>query len=82
MGLYDDKERGDERVHFAREDEKLLRKLLSKVKAQADQVDKQGADGHKDAEAAKLKKILPKHKLTDQEIELLLGWKHGVGDEL
>jgi hypothetical protein len=80
-------------VHFRKEDERLLRKLLSKVKAQADavrhctccrpflslharerlplfckgdtskptemvlptQVDKSGADGHKDEEMTKLK---------------------------
>lgn len=38
MTNFKDKERGEELVHFRKEDEKLLRKLLEKVKAQADKV--------------------------------------------
>jgi hypothetical protein len=38
MGTFEDKERGEEQIHFRKEDEKLLRKLLEKVKAQADKV--------------------------------------------
>ncbi len=35
---FSDREKGEELVHFRKEDEKLLRKLLEKVKAQADKV--------------------------------------------
>lgn len=38
MTNFKDKERGEETVHFRKEDEKLLRKLLEKVRAQADKV--------------------------------------------
>lgn len=38
MTSFSDREKGEERVHFRKEDEKLLRKLLEKVKAQADKV--------------------------------------------
>lgn len=35
---FKDREKGEELVHFRKEDEKLLRKLLEKVRAQADKV--------------------------------------------
>ena len=35
---FNDREKGEELVHFRKEDEKLLRKLLEKVRAQADKV--------------------------------------------
>ncbi len=35
---FKDREQGEELVHFRKEDEKLLRKLLEKVRAQADKV--------------------------------------------
>ena len=38
MASFSDREKGEELVHFRKEDERLLRKLLEKVKAQADKV--------------------------------------------
>ncbi|KAL3131684.1 hypothetical protein ABBQ38_007976 [Trebouxia sp. C0009 RCD-2024] len=38
FATFDDRERGEERVHFRREEERLLRDLLSKVKKQTDAV--------------------------------------------
>ena len=38
MGVFEDKERGDEGIHFRREDERLLEALLKKVRAAADKV--------------------------------------------
>lgn len=74
-GPFQEKERAEETIHFRKEDEKLLRKLLQKVKTQADQVDKHEADSHEQAERSSLKKILGE-KVTDAQIEALLGWKH------
>ena len=38
MDIYKDKEMGDEQIHFRKEDERLMRQLLEKVKAAADKV--------------------------------------------
>lgn len=37
-GIFEDKERGDESMHFRKEDERLLSQLLNKVKAAAEKV--------------------------------------------
>eukprot|EP00884_Botryococcus_braunii_P020844 jgi/Botrbrau1/7443/Bobra.0083s0016.1 len=74
-GPFQEKERAEETIHFRKEDEKLLRKLLQKVKTQADQADKHEAESHEQEERSFLKKVLGE-KVTDAQIEALLGWKH------
>jgi len=74
FAAFEDRERGEEQVHFRREDEKLLRSLLAKVKKQAD-VAEGGADGAKSAEEQQLKTILG-DKANPSTIEALIRWKH------
>ena len=74
-----DKERGDEKAHFNKEDEKLLKNLLKKVQIQAKQSE------HTPAEVAKsnasLKKVFKDHKIDEanQEFfEALVNWKNQI----
>lgn len=76
MKGYDDKEAAEERLFFKKEDEKLLRKLLNKVKAQADATDVHEAKGDKEAELSALHSIIAKYKMSEDDLEALLKWKH------
>lgn len=60
-----DKGKGDETVHFRKEEEAQLKKLMEKIKS-------------KEAVAKKeLNAILGSHKLPDEVIQRLIDWKHG-----
>lgn len=72
---YDDKENAEEAIFFKKEDEKLLRELLSKVRAQAEKHDVHSAKGALVAEKSALDQIVG-CKLTEAEKEALLAWKH------
>eukprot|EP01025_Chloroclados_australasicus_P050964 TRINITY_DN5925_c1_g1_i3.p3 TRINITY_DN5925_c1_g1~~TRINITY_DN5925_c1_g1_i3.p3 ORF type:complete len:111 (-),score=16.41 TRINITY_DN5925_c1_g1_i3:291-623(-) len=72
---YDEKERGEEALYFSKEDEKTLRKLLTKVKQQAD-TDLQEKAKHEAAEADALKGIVAKYNITHDDFLALLKWKH------
>ncbi|KAK9918185.1 hypothetical protein WJX75_002078 [Coccomyxa subellipsoidea] len=76
MTSFSDREKGEELVHFRKEDERLLRKLLEKVKAQADKVDTKEAEDHAESELAKLKDILEKYKVAEKDLKALIDWKH------
>lgn len=65
---YDNKEQAEEAVFFHKEDEKLLKSLLRKVRAQAEAHDTHSAVGAKAAELSSLNEIVGK-KLTDAEKE-------------
>lgn len=65
---YDNKEQAEEAVFFHKEDEKLLKKLLSKVRAQAEQYDSRSASEARSAELSALSEIVG-NKLTDVEKE-------------
>ena len=75
MKGYDDKEAAEERLFFKKEDEKLLRELLSKVRAQAEAADPHSATGTLAAERSALEAIVG-GKLSDVEKEAVLKWKH------
>lgn len=75
MKGYDDKERTEERLFFKKEDEKLLRELLSKVRAQAEATDPHAATGTLAAERSALDAIVGA-KLSASEKDQLLAWKH------
>jgi len=72
---YDDKEGAEEAVFFRKEDEKLLRHLLDKVRAQAEKQDVHSASGVRTAELSALNEIVGS-KLSDAEKEKLILWKH------
>lgn len=76
MQGYDDKEAAEERLFFKKEDEKLLRKLLGKVKAQADQADVHAAVGDKAAELSSLQAIVAKYNVSQDDIDALIAWKN------
>lgn len=60
---------------FSKEDEKALRKLLTKVKTSADaSCTTAGAHNKKEEEA--LHAIVGKHKLSDADMKALYAWRH------
>ncbi|DBA96131.1 hypothetical protein WJX77_005569 [Trebouxia sp. C0004] len=75
---FDERERGEERVHFKREEERLLRDLLAKVKKQTDETDKAGADKSKSEELSKLKSMVGKYNMKEADLEELIKWKHAA----
>lgn len=75
MKGYDDREAAEERLFFKKEDEKLLRELLSKVRAQAEAADPHAATGTLAAERSALDAIVG-GKLSDAEKDEVLKWKH------
>eukprot|EP01026_Neomeris_dumetosa_P067284 TRINITY_DN65594_c0_g1_i3.p3 TRINITY_DN65594_c0_g1~~TRINITY_DN65594_c0_g1_i3.p3 ORF type:complete len:111 (-),score=22.86 TRINITY_DN65594_c0_g1_i3:182-514(-) len=72
---YDEKERGEENLYFSKEDEKTLRKLLAKVKQQAD-TDAEEKYKHEAAEREALKGIVSKYNIAQDDFLALLKWKH------
>lgn len=72
---YDEKENAEEAIFFKKEDEKLLRSLLSKVRAQAEQHDVHSAKGALAAEKSSLEEIVGS-KLSAAEKDALIEWKH------
>ena len=68
MTGYDDREAAQEAVFFHKEDEKLLKKLLGKVRAQAEVYDKHNATGARAAELSALTEIVG-DKLSEAEKE-------------
>lgn len=72
---YDEKENAEEAIFFKKEDEKLLRSLLSKVRAQAEQHDVHSAKGVLAAEKSALDAIVGS-KLSAAEKDALIEWKH------
>ncbi|CAL8471384.1 g10926 [Coccomyxa elongata] len=69
---------GEELVHFRKEDEKLLRKLLEKVRAQADKVDTKEAEDHAQKELSELKGVLGKYNVSEDDLKAVLAWKHAA----
>jgi hypothetical protein len=65
---YNDKEAAEEAVFFHKEDEKLLKKLLSKVRAQAEVHDQHSAAGARAADLSSLNEIVGS-KLTEAQKE-------------
>eukprot|EP01024_Parvocaulis_polyphysoides_P069583 TRINITY_DN852_c0_g1_i1.p4 TRINITY_DN852_c0_g1~~TRINITY_DN852_c0_g1_i1.p4 ORF type:complete len:109 (-),score=23.61 TRINITY_DN852_c0_g1_i1:347-673(-) len=72
---YDEKERGEEALYFSKEDERAMRKLLSKVKQQADTdvAERQKQDA---SEQESLKAIVSKYNISQDDFMALLKWKH------
>lgn len=63
-------------MHFLKEDERLLRKLLSKIKAQADAADVHEAAGVEASERSALSAIVGKYGVSAEDMDKLLDWKH------
>jgi hypothetical protein len=72
----DKRARAQESVFFKKEDEKLLRKLLNKVKVEAAHHDQQEAEIHAKDERAALQKIVGKYNVSEEDLEAILHWRH------
>jgi hypothetical protein len=70
-----EKELAEEKVYFNKEDEKLLRKLLTKIKGHADK-DTSAAAPAASVEKQRLMAIVSKYGVSDADIEALLAWRH------
>ncbi|RHY27914.1 hypothetical protein DYB32_006438 [Aphanomyces invadans] len=70
-----DKERAEEARYFNKEDERALRKLLAKLKGQADAADAAGAQTQESIEKKELAQILGANA-SPATIEALIKWKH------
>jgi hypothetical protein len=65
-------------MYFSKEDERLLSKLLSKVKKQTQVTDVSAATQSAVAEEAALRNIVAKYKLSKEDFQALLDWKHST----
>ncbi|KAF1329638.1 Oxysterol-binding protein 9, partial [Globisporangium splendens] len=72
---FKDKERATETAFFNKEDEKALRRLLKKLKGQADVNDAPGLKDHVDHDVQGLKEIMGLN-LSQEQVNALLKWKH------
>uniref|UniRef100_K3X5X4 Uncharacterized protein n=1 Tax=Globisporangium ultimum (strain ATCC 200006 / CBS 805.95 / DAOM BR144) TaxID=431595 RepID=K3X5X4_GLOUD len=70
-----DKERAAETAFFNKEDEKSLRRLLKKLKGQADVNDAPGLKSHVNHDVQGLKEITGLN-LSQEQVNALLKWKH------
>ncbi|CAD8087728.1 unnamed protein product [Paramecium primaurelia] len=72
-----DKDKGDEKVYFTKEDQKLMQKLLKKMKENNEKPKSSGSNDKEDKED--LQKIFSRYKInyTDALIEEVLNWKRG-----
>jgi hypothetical protein len=65
-----------ENLYFNKEEEKLLGKILQKVKTQTEVADKHSAAGSKAADLSALKEIVAKYNVSHADQEKLLAWKN------
>lgn len=65
-----------EDLYFTKEDQRLMSKLLSKIKVQSDMSDKHAAEGVLAAEKSALKQVIGKYNISADDVEKLLKWKH------
>jgi hypothetical protein len=70
---FDERERAAETLWFSKQEEKVLRNLLSKMKAQADKHDPTSKEVLA-KESKALQEIMP--SLSAEQVSKLLDWKH------
>lgn len=73
---FNEHEQAVENMYFSKEDERLLGKLLSKVKKQTQVTDVSAATESAVAEEAALRNIVAKYKISKEDFQALLDWKH------
>ena len=73
---FKDTEAALEDMFATKEDQRLLSKLMLKMKAQADIADKHAAVGEMAAERSALRQITEKYKMSKEDAEKLIKWKH------
>lgn len=65
-----------ENMYFSKEDERLLSKLLTKVKKQTSVADVSAATESAVAEEAALRNIVSRYNISKEDFKALLDWKH------
>lgn len=73
---FNEHEQAVENMYFSKEDERLLGKLLSKVKKQTQVTDVSAATESAVAEEAALRNIVSRYKISKEDFQALLDWKH------
>mmetsp|Transcript_22925 Transcript_22925/g.63629 ORF Transcript_22925/g.63629 Transcript_22925/m.63629 type:complete len:119 (+) Transcript_22925:96-452(+) len=73
---YSEKERAVENAYFSKEDERLLRKLLNKVKTVSDIDDVHAAAGIDAQERSSLNAIVGKYNMSKEDFDALIAWRH------
>jgi hypothetical protein len=73
---FNEHEQAVENMYFSKEDERLLRKLLTKVKKQTEVTDTSAATHSAVAEEAALRNITSKYQISKEDFQALLDWKH------
>eukprot|EP00892_Ulva_mutabilis_P007002 jgi/Ulvmu1/4674/UM002_0405.1 len=70
-----EREASAENLYFNKEEERLLRNLLKKMKSQADKHDDK-ATAHNTKEGKELEGIVGKYKMSEEDFQALMQWKH------
>lgn len=78
MKGFKEREHVIEDYYFTKEDERILNKLLVKMKSQTEKSDVHAVAGVKTAEMSSLRSILSKYSVSDEDYEKLLKWKHVI----
>mmetsp|Transcript_32743 Transcript_32743/g.82131 ORF Transcript_32743/g.82131 Transcript_32743/m.82131 type:complete len:121 (-) Transcript_32743:243-605(-) len=71
-----EKEMAVENAYFNKEDERLLRKILKKVKTVSDVTDEHAAVGIAAQEMSSLKAIVDKYNVSQEDLNALIEWRH------
>lgn len=75
---FGDHEAAQENLYFSKEDERLLSKLLTKMKKQTQVTDVTAATQSAVAEEAALRNIVAKYRISKEDFQALLDWKHAT----
>jgi hypothetical protein len=63
-------------MYFSKEDERLMSKLLNKMKKQTSVTDVSAATESAVAEEAALRNIVGRYQMSKEDFKALLDWKH------
>mmetsp|Transcript_15082 Transcript_15082/g.40777 ORF Transcript_15082/g.40777 Transcript_15082/m.40777 type:complete len:110 (+) Transcript_15082:86-415(+) len=73
---FSEHEKAAEDMYFTKEDQRNFNKLMEKIKKQSDQADTHAAAGVRAAELSALKPIVDKYKISQDDIDKIMAWKH------
>ncbi|GAX76668.1 hypothetical protein CEUSTIGMA_g4114.t1 [Chlamydomonas eustigma] len=73
---FSENEKAVEDLYFTKEDQRVLGKILNKVKEQSDIKDIHAAAGVRAAEISAVQPLITKYKIAAEDVHKLLAWKH------
>lgn len=73
---FNEREQVVENMYFSKEDERLMSKLLNKMKKQTSVTDVSAATESAVAEEAALRNIVGRYQMSKEDFKALLDWKH------